>query len=55
VAWWHDLPCFVGDAIADPLTGVAGAVAVLDALKHGGRRLIDCNLAGVAASVVQGQ
>jgi hypothetical protein len=55
VAWWHDLPCFVGDAIADPLTGVAGAVAVLDALKQGGRWLIDCNLAGVAASVVQGQ
>ena len=44
-------PCFLGDAIADPLTGIAGAAAVLDALKAGGRWLIDCNLAGVAAHV----
>ena len=51
VAWWHDSPCFVGDAIADPITGIAGAVAVIDALHHGGRWLIDCNLAGVAAYV----
>ena len=44
-------PCFMGDAIADPLTGIAGAAAVLDALAQGGRWLIDCNLAGVAAYV----
>ena len=44
-------PCFLGDAIADPLTGIAGAVAVLDALEAGGRWLIDCNLSGVAAFV----
>jgi hypothetical protein len=51
VAWSRDRPCFVGDAIADPLTGIAGAVAVLDRLNDGGRWLIDCNLAGVAAYV----
>jgi hypothetical protein len=51
VAWWRDAPCFMGDAIADPLTGIAGALAVLDALDAGGRWLIDCNLAGVAAYV----
>ena len=51
VAWSRDEPCFAGDAIADPLTGIASAIAVLDALDAGGRCLIDCNLAGVAAYV----
>jgi hypothetical protein len=51
VAWCNDAPCFLGDAIADPLTGIAGATAVLDALAVGGRWMIDCNLAGVAAYV----
>jgi hypothetical protein len=55
VAWWNDAPCFLGDAVADPLTGVAGTVAVLDKLKDGGRWLIDCNLAGVAAYVAGSQ
>jgi hypothetical protein len=44
-------PVFMGDAIADPLTGMAAAIAVRDALAHGGRWLIDCNLSGVAAHV----
>jgi len=51
VGWWRDEPCFMGDAIADPLTGIAGAVAVRDALREGGRWLIDANLAGVGAFV----
>jgi crotonobetainyl-CoA:carnitine CoA-transferase CaiB-like acyl-CoA transferase len=51
IAWENGAPCFMGDAIADPLTGVAGAAAVLAALKDGGRWLIDFNLAGVAAHV----
>jgi hypothetical protein len=51
VAWWRDTPCFLGDAIADPLTGIAGAVVALAALEDGGSWLIDCNLAGVAAYV----
>ena len=54
VAWSRGEPCFLGDAIADPLTGIAGATAVIDALQQGGRWLIDCNLAGVAAFVAQG-
>jgi CoA-transferase family III len=54
VAWWQGAPCFFGDAIADPLTGVAAAAAVVDALRQGGRWLIDCNLAGVAAHVAGG-
>lgn len=44
-------PCFVADAIADPLTGVAAAVAVARCLAEGGRWLVDASLAGVAASV----
>ena len=44
-------PCFLGDAIADPLTGIAAARAVTEALHEGGRWLIDCNLASVAAYV----
>jgi hypothetical protein len=51
VAWWEDQPCFVADAVADPLTGIAAAGAVLAALRRGGRWLIDCNLAGVSAHV----
>ena len=47
----NDEPCFLGDAIADPLTGIAAARAVTSALEEGGRWLIDCNLAGVAAYV----
>ena len=44
-------PCFLGDAIADPLTGIAAASAVTEALEDGGRWLIDCNLASVAAYI----
>jgi hypothetical protein len=51
VAWWRDEPCFVADAVADPLAGIAGAGAVMDALRRGGRWLIDCNLASVSAHV----
>jgi hypothetical protein len=44
-------PCFVGDAVADPLTGVAAATAVTTALARGGRWVLDASLAGVAAFV----
>ena len=46
-------PLFVGDAIADPLAGVHGAVAVIAALRRGSSALLDVALArvaGVAAS-----
>jgi len=49
VAFEGDRPRFVADAIADPLTGLTAAVAVLDALAEGGRRLLDVALAEVAA------
>jgi hypothetical protein len=42
-------PCFAGDAIADPLTGVAAAAAAVAALDAGGRWLLDAALARTAA------
>lgn len=44
-------PVFAGDAIADPITGLVGAVAVLDRLLSGGRWLIDLPLAQAARLV----
>ena len=41
-------PCYVGDAIADPLTGLAAAVIALDALESGARVWADLALADVA-------
>jgi crotonobetainyl-CoA:carnitine CoA-transferase CaiB-like acyl-CoA transferase len=53
VDWADDgtTPQFVGDAVADPLTGVAAAAAATQALQAGGRWLLDVALARVAASV----
>ena len=51
VARDDDGPCFVADAVADPLTGVASAAAVVAALERGGRWLLDASMAGVAAFV----
>lgn len=45
---------FAGDAIADPLTGLAGAVAVMRALDAGGGRLIDLAMASVVSSTLDG-
>ena len=44
-----DRPLFVGDAIADPLTGLHAAVAVLGSLARGGGELLDVSLVGVVA------
>ena len=44
-------PCFCGDAIADPLTGLHAALAALATWANGGGRLLDVSLFGVAASV----
>jgi len=41
-------PRFLGDALADPVTGLAAAVGTLDALQAGGG-LVDVSLAGSAA------
>ncbi len=52
LAWSRDArPCFLGDAFADPLAGLAAAAAALDGLESGGGMLADVSLAGVAAWV----
>jgi hypothetical protein len=53
VAWDEEGPVFLADAVADPLTGIAAAAAVSDALAEGGRWLLDAALARVAASVAR--
>lgn len=45
-----DGPVFTGDAIADPLTGLEAARAVLTSLRLGGGRLIEVSMAAVAAT-----
>lgn len=42
-------PRFLGDALADPVTGLAAAVAALQALEEGGGQLVDAALARCAA------
>lgn len=42
-------PVFCGDAIADPLTGIEAAAAVLDSLARGGGEVITLSLAAIAA------
>ncbi|WP_395308963.1 CoA transferase [Mycobacterium sp. AMU20-3851] len=49
VEYHCDGPVFVGDAIADPLTGLHAAAAVSDALARGGGELIELSMASTAA------
>jgi hypothetical protein len=52
VAWDDDRPCFVADAVADPLSGIAAAAAAVDAVQQRDERvLLDVPMAGVAAWV----
>jgi crotonobetainyl-CoA:carnitine CoA-transferase CaiB-like acyl-CoA transferase len=51
VAWDEDGPCFVADAVADPLTGIAAASAAVESANVGGRWLIDVSMSAVAAHV----
>lgn len=44
-----DGPVFVGDAIADPLTGLHAATAVAEAMARGGGELIEISMAATAA------
>lgn len=46
-------PVFRGDAIADPLTGLEAAAAVLAALRRGGGELIEIGMAQVAATYAE--
>jgi CoA-transferase family III len=43
-------PVFCGDAIADPLTGLHAALAVVESLSRGGGELIELSMAAVAAT-----
>jgi hypothetical protein len=47
-------PVFCGDAIADPITGISGAVAVLRALDAGGGKLIDLSMSRAAGAMAAG-
>jgi CoA-transferase family III len=44
-------PCFLADAVADPLSGLVAAAAAAEALASGGRWLVDVPMAPMAASV----
>jgi hypothetical protein len=46
-------PVFLGDALADPLTGLAAAIAACDGFAAGGGALYDVNLRDVAAWVAR--
>ena len=43
------LPCFIGDAIADPLTGVMAAAAVMEQWLSGSPGFLDISMVGSAA------
>lgn len=47
----NDHPVFVGDAIADPITGLVGTIEVLAAMASGRRCHLDLSLASAAAWV----
>ncbi len=49
VTRWQGEPCFVADAVADPLTGLVAAAAALEAVAGGARGLLDVPMALVAA------
>jgi hypothetical protein len=51
VAWDEGGPCFVADAIADPLTGMAAASEATAAVERGGGWLLDVSLSRIAAHV----
>jgi hypothetical protein len=51
VRWRGGRPEFMGDALADPLTGLAAAAGTLKALAQGGGVLVDAAMARTAAGV----
>jgi hypothetical protein len=51
VAWDSHGPCFVADAVTDPVVGLVTAAAVSEALAAGGRWLLDAAMAPLAASM----
>ena len=51
VRWRQGRPAFMGDALADPLTGLAAAAGTLKAMVQGGGVLVDVAMARTAAGV----
>jgi crotonobetainyl-CoA:carnitine CoA-transferase CaiB-like acyl-CoA transferase len=49
VVWHQQTPLFCADAVADPLTGLTAASVCLDALRGGGRWVLEVSMAGVCA------
>ncbi|RAK64868.1 CoA transferase [Phenylobacterium kunshanense] len=49
VRWTADGPRFLGDALADPVTGLAAALGAMRGLEQGGGVFVDAALARVAA------
>ena len=49
VAWFQEQPYFVADAIADPLSGLVAATAVLESLATSDAALLEIALSRVAA------
>jgi hypothetical protein len=54
VAWEGEGPRFLGDALADPFTGLTAAAAAFQALQAGGGLLADVAMARAAAGVAAG-
>ena len=51
VAWTDGGPLFCSDAVADPLTGLTAAGACVNALRAGGRWLLDVSMAAISADL----
>jgi hypothetical protein len=51
VVWTDDGPLFCADAVADPLTGLTAAGACVNAVRSGGRWLLDLSMAAVSADL----
>jgi hypothetical protein len=53
VAWENGLPCPMGDAVADPLTGVTAAAAAVTAIAGTHGALLDVSMHDVCAAAAQ--
>ena len=53
VDWYEGQPRFAGDALADPLAGLAAAVAAFEAMEAGGGLLVDVALSRAAAQAAR--
>lgn len=53
VEWADGVPLFIGDALADPLTGIMAATLAIEAAAAGQTGVLDVPLAGVAAHFAQ--